>query len=328
MIRVLYCDPEGQLQTDVPLENVPALLQTAGGLVWVDILAEPPSVSEPLLRDIFRFHPLAIDDALRWSHVPRVDDWKEYLYLVLHAVVFQDQDGPHVETPELDVFLGKNYLVTHQDRPVPAVEAVWTRFGRDERLLKNGPDRLLYELADSLVTDYMPVIEQMDDAIDHIENEIFDRPTSSTLEFLFDLKRAVIYLRRALAPQREVFNRLARDEFEVITPKNRVYFRDVYDHLVRLHETSESLRDLVAGAVDTYLSVVNNRLSDVMKTLTIITTLFMPISFVASFFGMNFFQPTAPLHLWTGITSLLVTLAIMTLVPVSMYLWVRRRGWM
>jgi magnesium transporter len=328
VIRCLYRDPDGHVKSDMSLVDIPALLHVVGGLVWVDIQAEPVEVSEPILRDIFHFHPLAIDDALRWSHVPRVDDWQEYLYLALHSVIYANQDGPHIDTPELDVFLGQNYLVTHQDLSVPAVEQVWARCQRDERFVKNGPDRLLYEVAEALVAGFMPVIEQMDDGIDRIENEIFEHPAPGTLEFLFDLKRAMIYLRRAIGPQREVFNRLARDEYDVIAPKNRVYFRDVYDHLVRLHDTSESLRDLVAGAVDTYLSVINNRLSDVMKTLTVITTMFMPISFLAGFFGMNFFQPSVPLHIWTSWTSLAATLALMALVPVAMYLWVRKRGWM
>ena len=328
MIRIVYRTPEGQLRDDVLPEELASLLREANGPLWVDFEAEPVEVCEPILRDVFHFHPLAIDDALKETHVPRVDDWKEYLYLVLHAVEFRDLDGASIATLELDAFLGSHYLVTHHDHPIAAVGRLWTRAHRDDRLLKNGTGLLFYELSDELVAGHMPVIEAVDDAIDRIENEIFQRPMPRTQEELFRLKRAVIYLRRIIAPQREVFNRLARDDYSVIEPRNRVYFRDVYDHLVRLHETSESLRDLVSGAVDTYLSVINNRLSDVMKTLTIITTLFMPISFLASFFGMNFFAPVEPFHLWTSQRTLLATLVTMGLIPGLMYWWVRRRGWM
>ncbi len=328
MIRALYRSPDGHLEKALSPDAFGDALREPAGLLWVEFEAEPNTSSEPILRDTFHFHPLAIDDALQESHVPRVDDWEDYLYLVLHAVIFERRDGTQLETLELDVFLGPNYVVTHHDLPIPAIEQVWERCSHDERLLKNGADHLVYELADRLVARYMPVIEDIDDAIDELEIEIFSQPGPHTLESLFSLKQAVIYLRRIIGPQREVFNRLARDEYSVIEAKKRVYFRDVYDHLVRLHDTSEGMRDLVSGAVDTYLSVINNRLSDVMKTLTIITTLFMPISFLAGFFGMNFFAPSMPSSIWTSAQALLAMLAMMALIPIAMYLWVRRKGWM
>ncbi len=328
MIRAISRAPDGRVQTQLPADEFAAALEAANALLWVDFQGAPNEVSEPILRETFRFHPLAIDDALQESHVPRVDDWEDYLYLVLHAVVFRRESDSPIETLELDVFLGRNYMVTHHDLPIPAIDQLWDRCQHDERLLKNGTDHLLYELADHMVTRYMPVMDAIDDAVDKLEVEIFDRPMPDTLERLFQLKQAVIYLRRIIAPQREVFNRLARDDYAVIDTRKRVYFRDIYDHLVRLHDTSEGMRDLVSGAVDTYLSVINNRLSDVMKTLTIITTLFMPVSFLAGFFGMNFFAPARPLQICTGAPALGMTFALMLIMPAGMYLWLRRRGWM
>jgi magnesium transporter len=132
-----------------------------------------------------------------------------------------------------------------------------------------------------------------------------------------------------ISPLREVLNKLARDDFAVIDDRERIYFRDVYDHLVRLHDISESLRDLVGGVLDTYLSVINNRMNEVMKTLTLITTLFMPISFVVGFFGMNFFQPVEESLLpWTSNPAFTITLLIIILTPMAMYLWMRKRRWM
>jgi magnesium transporter len=143
------------------------------------------------------------------------------------------------------------------------------------------------------------------------------------------LKRAALHLRRIIGPQREVLNKLARDDYRVIDARDRVYFRDVYDHLVRLHDITESIRDLVGGALDTYLSVINNRMNEIMKILTVITTLFMPLSFVASFFGMNYFQPVEDsLKPWTNYTSFVISMVIMMLIPVGMYFWMKRRGWM
>jgi magnesium transporter len=199
---------------------------------------------------------------------------------------------------------------------------------RDERHLRNGADHFLYRLTDEVVASYMPVVEALDEAIDLAEDQVFDRPTTATLEQIFALKRAALHLRRIIGPQREVLNKLARDDYQVIDSRARIYFRDVYDHLVRLHDITESIRDLVSGALDTYLSVINNRMNDIMRTLTIITTLFMPISFVVGFFGMNFFIPSVPLDVWTGRTSFILTLILLILLPFSMFMWIRRRGWL
>jgi magnesium transporter len=327
MIRSLYFPKDGNLQIDLHNEAFRTALQDPDGLLWVDFEATPPEEDEPVLREVFGFHPLAIDDALQESHVPKVDDWGEYIYIVLHAVVFDKSNSGRLDTLELDVFLGKNYMVTHHDQPIAAIERVWGISQRDERHLLNGADHLLYRLTDEVVASYMPVVEEIDLAIDQTEDQVFDRPTPETLEHIFMLKRATVHLRRIIGPQREVLNRLARDDYRVIDSRARIYFRDVYDHLVRLHDITESIRDLVGGALDTYLSVINNRMNEIMKTLTIITTLFMPISFIGGFFGMNFFAPVAPLARWTGIPAFTLTLAITLLTPISMLVWVRRRGW-
>jgi len=179
-----------------------------------------------------------------------------------------------------------------------------------------------------VVTDYMPIVEQIDVHIDDLEDQIFDKPTPRTLEALFALKRSLLAMRRVLTPQREVLNRLARDEYRVIDPRDRVFFRDVYDHLVRLHDLNESMRDLVGGALDIYLSVVNNRMNDVMKTLTVITTIFMPISFATGFFGMNFFEPVAHLVNWTDHPAFFFMLALFILTPTAMLIWMRKRRWL
>lgn len=148
------------------------------------------------------------------------------------------------------------------------------------------------------------------------------------MEQIFALKRILQSMRRIILPQREVLNKLARDDYRVVDPKDKVFFRDIYDHLVRLHDINESLRDLVTGAMDTYLSVINNRMNEVMKTLAIITTLFMPITFVTGFFGMNFFEPVANLVGWTTRQVFEITVGIMLGLPIIMYLWMRRRTWL
>lgn len=328
MIRVAYRAANGQIRTGLSPEDLNLPLQDREGLLWVDLADEPAEVCTPILRETFDFHPLAVEDALEQSHVPKIDDWGQYVYLVLHAVEFDPRADELLRTLELDFFLGPNYVVTHQAEPIAAVDRVWTSCQRDSRHLQAGAAHLLYELADELAAEYMPVVDQIDEEIDQIEDELFDSPGPSVLERTFRLKRALLNLRRILSPQREVLNKLSRGDFEVLDPRDRIFFRDVYDHLVRLYDIGESLRDLVGGALDTYLSVVNNRMNDVMKTLTLITTLFMPISFLAGFFGMNFFQATIPLGAWTGRVAFGLMMVAMILVPLGMFLWMRRRAWM
>lgn len=327
MIRILHRTSDGQIRTDLQVGDLASTLG-AGGLLWLDFEAEPPEVCEPILRQVFAFHPLAIDDALVESHVPRVDDWGHYLYLVLPATALADRAGLRVEAHELDAFLGANYLVTHHDQPLESLDRVWDSCQRDPRHLEKAADHVLYKIVDELAASYMSVVERMDEAIDRVEDEVFDRPTPATLERIFSLKRSLLQLRRILLPQREVLNKLARGDFAVIDTEDRVFFRDVYDHLVRMHDITESMRDLVSGTLDTYLSVINNRMNDIMKTLTVITTLFMPISFIAGFFGMNFFEPTAPFPAWTEQPAFYLTLSAIATTPFAMFLWIRRRGWL
>ena len=328
VIRALCFPKDSELHSDLQLVDVAFALLDTNNLVWVDFENSSSEEDEPVLRKTFGFHPLAIDDALQESHVPKLDDWTQYLYIVLHAVVFDAQKEEELDTLELDIFVGKNYIVTHHDGHIEAVEHIWNAVHRDERHLKQGPDHLLYRLLDEIAASYMPVIEALDDEIDHAEEQIFINPDNMTLEHIFMLKRSVLHLRRIVGPQREVLNKLARDDYEVIDQQARIYFRDVYDHLVRMQDIIESMRDLVSGTLDTYLSVVNNRMNEIMKTLTIITTLFMPLSFITGFFGMNFFQPVTPLDVWTDRPAFIITLLIILSIPVVMYVWIRRRKWM
>jgi len=328
MIRSLYYIPGEPIRQNILPEEFPELIQNQQGLLWVDFINEPPETCRPILEG-FHFHQLAINDALQETHVPKLDDWGEYLYIVLNYMDAEENgEAWNTEVDELDIFLGKNYVITHHDHQVSAVDETWAACHRDERNLQAGADHLLYRITDNLVAAYMPAVEKIDNAIDQIEDQVFDRPSPKTLERLFGLKRVLVAMRRIILPQREVLNKLARDDYQVIDPKDRVFFRDIYDHLVRLHDLNESLRDLVGGALDTYLSVINNRMNEVMKTLTIITTLFMPLTFVTGFFGMNFFEPVAHLTGWTSQQAFEVTLGIIVALPLLMYVWMRRRTWL
>ena len=327
MIRSLCFLPNQEPRSDIDITEYASLLADPKALLWIDFDGEPDQSSEPIMTGIFGFHPLAVDDALKETHTPKVDDWGDYIYLVLNTMTFSSNDGLELTTRELDVFLGRNFMVTHHDDPLGFIEKARALFFRDRRYTSHGPDHLLYKIIDDLVGEYMPMIEAIDDQIDRVEDEVLTKAAVDTLERIFTLKRIILSMRRILGPQREVLNKLARDDFEVIDPHDRVFFRDIYDHLVRLHDVNESMRDLISGSLDIYLSVINNRMNDVVKTLTIITTLFMPISFLTGFFGMNFFEPVAGLTAWTSRPFFYVILAVFICTPVSMLIWMKRRAW-
>lgn len=327
MIKSIYY-LNGITKTDLSMDEIKESLSRNQGVLWVDLVQTPYSEAEEILREIFGFHPLAVSDALDEVHVPRVDDWGDYLYVVLHSIKFDPLAEVPLYTDELDIFLSKHFLVTYQNVAIPVVDKVRQTIERDSRFLQQGADHLFYKLADDLVAEILPVVDRMDDAIDTIEDRMFARDNQGLLEQIFTLKRSLLHLRRILMPQREVFNKLARGDDHVIDEQERVFFRDIYDHMVRLYDISESLRDLISGALETYLSVINNRMNDVMKTLTIITTLFMPISFLTGFFGMNFFAADPPFAGWTSQPMLVVLLCILVLLPVGMFIWMRSRRWM
>lgn len=332
MVRIL-CGHNGELPIESGnIAGIREMIADASSVVWVDVYdPDNENGSHPealqILRDVFAFHPLAIEDALIETHVPKVDDWGSYLYIVMHAVHFE-RDKDRLETRELDIFVGPNYLVTYRTEEIRALAQQWHVTQRDARHTRRGVDYLLYELCDAIATDYLPVMDTMDEAVDLLQDEVFERTDARLIERIFRLKRAVLDLRRVLSPQREVLNKLSRGDFVVIDEKDRVYFRDVYDHFVRLVDLNESLRDVVGGVLDTYLSVAANRTNDIMKTLTIVSLMFLPLTFITGFFGMNFFGGSIELTFDVNKWLFFFTgMAIMLGMPLAMLLYIRRRGW-
>ncbi len=326
MIRSIYVSANGTVTTDLTQDAWKTALADPDGMLWVDTVGDADE-AEAFLNDVFNFHPLAIDDALRQRHVPKVDDWDEYIYAVVAAMELAGDDID-LQNRELDLFLGRNYLVTLRELPISTVDRVWDICSKAGRPLQKGPDHLMYLILDAVTAGYMSIVDKLDEEIDKAEDEVFNNPNTSTLNRFFKLKRALLDMRRLLTPTREVLNRLARDDYRQIDPNDRIYFRDVYDHLVRLVDINESLRDLVSGAMDAYLSVISNRLNEIMKTLTVVTLMFMPLTFITGFFGMNFFGGTYEIRLHQGSLGLmLLALVSMVITPLALWGWIKRKGW-
>jgi len=321
-LRMLAHAADGQIKILGSLDALGKALADPQATVWIDMDNIAQSDAEHLLTKVFKFHPLLVDDMLHEAHTPKINDYGGYLQIVMHGINFQRGDEG-LDTDEVDVVLGPNYMVTHHVEQVHALEQLWQACLRDGRPLAGGADHLVYELVDVLISDFMPAIDELDEAIDLIEDEVFADPTPHTLNRIFQLKRAVLHLRRIIAPSREVVNRLARDSYAVIDERDRLYFRNIYDQLVRMYDLNESLRDLVSGALDTYLSVTSYHINAIMKVLTIFTALFMPISFLSGFFGQNFTRiPFDSPWLLAGAITLMIA------VPATMLTYFRRKGWL
>jgi magnesium transporter len=324
MIRILYRAAQGAVMTELPLDQLASALKARRNLIWVDLNGDDTSTYQPLLTETFGFHPLAVEDALVETHLPKIDDWDEYIYLVLYGVDF-DRANLEVDSHEVDVFVGANYVVTHHTEPVNAIERLRSIYQRDAHRLQRGADYLLFELADAIVADFMPCLDELDDTANEMEDEVFNNPTRKTLPRIFTLKRSAIQLRRILSPQREVLNRLARDEYRVIDARERIYFRGVYDHLVRLHDINEGVRDLIGGALDIYLSAASNRLNEVMRVLTLVTVLGLPLTFLTGFFGMNFFGATYEIPApFEGKLLFLIAMTAMIVTPLVLYIMLKQ----
>lgn len=331
VIHTIHRDADGQLHDGGPPESIGEAIRAPGGTIWVDVLApkeaEPGEV-ETWLHEVFSFHPLAVEDALRETNIPKVDDWGAYLYIVFRVPRI-DRGTDALELDELDVFLGPNYLVTFHVAPMEILDAERSSIAKDPRdRLRHGPDHLLFRLLERAVDQSLAAIEDLDERVDAIQNTIIEHPSPKVVRSIFRIKRSAIQLHKTLAPQREVLNRLARDPYRPIREEHRVYFRDLYDHVVRIHDISESLRDLIAGTLETYLSVISNRTNEIMKTLTMVTVMFLPMSFLAGFFGMNFFGEPLVLNIRLPRGLLFgATCAIMAISPCFMWIYAKRKKW-
>lgn len=287
---------------------------------WLDLAGLDQQTADTLLRDTFGFHPLAVEDSEHFGQRPKFDTYDGYALMVVYGATSSG-------LVEVHCFYAENYLVTVHHDPCPDLS------GLVERLRKRvgpPPDHamLLYRVVDLLVDGYFPVLARLDDEIDELEDDILRRPTEEQLGQLFDMKRSLIAMRKVVTPQRDMFSTLltGTDLLPGITPETERYFRDLYDHLIRVSDLVDSYRDLLSGAMDTHLSTVSNRLNVVMKQLTIIATVFLPLSFLTGFFGQNF------AWMVNRITSLPafvgIGIGIQVLVVVALVVLFRQRGWL
>jgi magnesium transporter len=268
-------------------------------------------------------HPLTIEDIWATRSQPKLEDYETYLYLIIHGVA--GTKAGEIELIELDLVLGSSYVITHD--PQGLVASVRTELDRSPRLLEKGPAWLTHAILDSAIDRYLPVIDELDGEIEDLENEVLrkagTRQGPPILRKILGFKRMLLGLRRMSIHQREILLRLARGEFSEIPKEAVPFYRDVYDHFLRVNDLVESYRDLVTSALEAYLSVQSNRMNEIMKTLTLISTIMLPITFIAGVYGMNFEHMP---ELKSGLGYPL-TLAAMAAVAGGTLLYFRQKGW-
>jgi magnesium transporter len=320
MLTIVACDADGRLEEGVSKDRLAALLKSRHVTVWVD-LSGPTGEESDLLTSIFHFHPLALEDCEMRRHHPKIDDYGSYLFILSHGV-HPESSAREFRTRQLSIFLGPNYLVTYHREASRSIQSTLESVRKNHRLMADGPGMILYRVLDFQIDLYLPLMEVFQKRIDEIEKECFAAPTSAILQEVFDLRKALVRLRRFSGHQREILLRLSRREFPLIDDRSAVHLRDVYDHLVRITDLAESYRELVAGAFEAHLSIVSNRTNEIMRALTIITTLFMPLTLIAGIYGMNF--PDMPEFHWKR--GYLFAYILMAAVAAGMYYLFRRRG--
>ncbi len=312
---------DGKLRAGLDRHELIGFLASPSGVLWVD-LVEPTSEEMALLSEVFKFHPLAVEDAGKESDLPKADVYEGYAHIVVHRPA-AELECPSDSPREMDIFLSEKYLVSVHAAASASAAEVMARVEASPALLESGPDRILYEILDRIVDRHMRLLDTYDDALDDLEEAILSGTVDDeVLEKALRLRRGMAELRRSLGPQRDLIQGLARRNIPYVSEGVAPYLRDVLDHMTRIYQSLESHRDHVASLFEAYMAVSSNRLTMAMKSLTLFATIFLPLGFMAGLYGMNF-EWMPGLHHPYGFVAVL---GVMGAVAVAMVFYFRRQG--
>jgi magnesium transporter len=295
--------------------------------VWIDIVQFGDSELISQIGKTFGLHKLALEDAVNTHQRPKVEEYDDYLFVV--ALMLEANDA--VNTAQVAFFIGAGYVITFQERPGDCFENVRDRIRKGTgRIRTEGSDYTAYALLDAIVDGYFPVLERMGDRLEALEDRVIGAPEPGNITELHEMKRELLLLRRAIWPHREVFNTLIRNEHPLIAKETQPFLRDCYDHTVQLMDIVETYREMASGLVDVHISSVSMKLNEVMKVLTIVATIFIPLSFIASVYGMNFDRAVSPWNMpelgWYLGYPFALLLMCASAVGLLWYIW--KRGWL
>ena len=325
---LVYRNSSDQVECEFSPAQLPDLLADKTNLVWVDILAETPEQLEEgrrVLLDVFKFHPLTVEDSVETRNQPKIEAFPNYLYFIVHGIRPEETNSSNFVTKELDGYLGENFVVTFHLERFRSIKVVKQQVKNSPFACQRGPAYLLHQILDQLVDLYMPMVDDYDRAINELEDRVFmmKRGSNSVLQDIMDLRRSVARLRRISARQLDVLYRISHGEFPQIPPHILPFFRDVYDHLQRISDLAENYRDLVSGLFDIHFSVVATKTNEVMKTLAVVSAIILPLSLIAGIYGMNFdYMPELKSR-----NGYFITLGVMGIVTIALLIFFWRRGW-
>jgi len=301
--------------------DISELREVEGNVIWADV-SDPDSHDFEELAEEFGFHHLSIEDCQNEHQRPKVEEFAGYYFIVLYEA---ELVGPsdRLELRELNIFLGKNYLVTVHSRPIRAIATASRLWHEWTDRAEQGSGLLAYLLIDGIVDDYLPLLDIMSDRMDDLEDSIFGEWRAESIEEIFGIKKKLLYLRRAITPLRDVFNTMLRREQPIFPRETHVYFQDVFDHLIRVADTIDTLRDMLGSTMDAYLSVSGNRMNKIMKRLTSISTILMSVTLVAGIYGMNF--TLMPELRWRY--GYVYALSSMVVIGLALYVYLKKIKW-
>jgi magnesium transporter len=307
-------------------EQIKPILETNQ---WINLdgIHIPETVG--LIGEKFHIHPLTLEDILNTSHRPKAEDNGSYIFVVMKILSF-DEETDLLKSEQVSLVIGKNYVISFQENETDDFRAVRENLKKNKgRVRELGPDYLAYRLLDVVVDNYFSVLEKIGDKIEAIEDELVENPTKQTLQKIYKLKGEMIVIRRAVWPLREVIGGLEKLESELIAKSTQPYLRDLYDHVVQLIDTNENYREMTAGLMDIYLSSVSNKLNEIMKVLTIISTFFIPLNFIAGLYGMNFNTGVSrynmpELNYYLGYPLVLL---VMLIVSLGLFIYFKKKKW-
>jgi magnesium transporter len=290
-----YNEPNGAVRQNLSREEIARTLSSGTGTLWVDIDTRDQS-QLAILNETFHFHPLAIEEATSPQARVKLEEFDQFLLLIVRTVAFCEttEDPYDLDTVNISFFLGKNYLVTVHGAHTNPVATTADLLQRKPELAKHGPAKLMHAIVDQAVDAYFPIIDKLDDFMDSLEERIFAQFDQNALREVFAVKRLVLTLRRHLAPERDALSVLTNRPSTMLTPETQIYFRDIYDHVLRIYDSLETYRDLLSSTLDSYLTQVSNRLGMATKALSVVATVTLPFVIVSGMWGMNFEH--IPLH--------------------------------
>src|SRR5678809_1174970 len=331
MIRSFAFTNQGRLHSkNLDEFLMPTLLADTNLFLWVDLEKPTAEETQMVLEQIFHFHPLSIEDCVAVSPSPKVEEYTPkdgdrfvpYLFMVVHAVDYSRKDGVFA-TSELNFFLGKNFLVTYHEVPIRSVAMTEDRCVKGTMHIARAPDRVAYNLLDSIVENYKPALDELSLEIAELETEALQRPGKETLNKILQVKKEVLHLRQIIGPQREVLARFARGEFKLIRPHLVPYYRNVYDGLFQISEQAQGYTDSLTGILQVYLNMSSNQTGEVVKLLTLITVITTPLMMVGTWYGMNFHDmPEFNHH-----HAYTVAFSVMLVSTIATYWYFRRKKW-